>query len=413
MKPKIAYMMTRFPKLSETFILREMNELERLGYDIALYPLIFQKESVIHEEAESWIPRIRHFPFVSPDVLKTNWDCLIRDPFAYASLWALVVRENRASLKILSRAVVLFPKVMLMAREMQKQGIEHIHAHFATYPALAAWLIHQLTGIGFSVTVHANDIFVHQKMLDTKLRDAVFIIAISEYNREFLSDAAGSRVRNKTHVIHCGIRTENYRPRHNINQHNERFEILSIGRLEPKKGYRYLIQSCALLREQGISFRCRIIGDGEERPVLERMITEMNLTAMVELLGPLPQKAVARVLPTAHCYVQPSIITPSGRMEGIPVSLMEAMSCNLPVAASDISGIPELVKHGETGWLVPPADASALAETLSAIYANPDQASHIARNGRTFVRHAFELRTNVERLAALFESSIFNEKKSL
>lgn len=156
-------MMTRFPKLSETFILREMNELERLGYDIALYPLIFQKESVIHEEAESWIPRIRHFPFVSPDVLKTNWDCLIRDPFAYASLWALVVRENRASLKILSRAVVLFPKVMLMAREMQKQGIEHIHAHFATYPALAAWLIHQLTGIGFSVTVHANDILCIRK----------------------------------------------------------------------------------------------------------------------------------------------------------------------------------------------------------------------------------------------------------
>jgi len=401
----IAYVMSRFPKLSETFILREMNELERQGYQIALYPLIFHKEPVVHAEAEAWIPRMRYSSFISRDILMANVKKFIRHPGTYGRLWRRVLWENRTSGKFLSRAMALFPKAVHMARKMQDEGIVHIHAHFATHPALTAWLIHHLTGIPFSVTVHAHDIFIDREMLDTKLGDAAFVVAISDYNRNYLSEVVGNRIQDKTQVIHCGISLENYVPRSSPRKSGENFEIISIGSLQPYKGYPFLIQACVLLRDRGIPFRCRIIGHGEEQERLRKMIAESNLSAVVELPGPRSQENIAKLLPTAHCYVQSSIIMPSGRMEGIPVSLMEAMACHLPVVASDISGIPELVRHGETGWLVPPANASVLTDALTFVYEHPEQTWQTARNGRHFVQEAFELSSEVRQLAMLLEPS--------
>jgi glycosyltransferase involved in cell wall biosynthesis len=397
---KIAYIMSRFPKLSETFILREMNELKRQGYRIELYPLILQKEAVIHAEAAPWIPRMQYSRFISPDVLTLNQRAFVRNPRRYGELWKRVLRENRTFPKFLIRSALLFPKIVHMADQMQMRGIQHIHAHFATYPALAAWIIHKLTGIPFSVTVHAHDIFVRKEMLATKLRDAAFIVAISDYNRDYLIRSVGAWTAPKTRVIHCGIPAENYTPLSGPRQ-QDRFEIISIGSLEPYKGHPYLIDACAMLRERNILFRCRIIGGGKDRAVLEKMIRGKNLAREIELLGPRSQEEIARLLPAAHCYVQPSIITQDGKMEGIPVSIMEAMACNLPVAASDISGIPELVKPGRTGYLVPPGNASALADVLTRIYKNPEEAFQLARNGRSLVLEEFELRANTRRLFEL------------
>ncbi len=400
----------RFPKLSETFILREMTELRRQGHDIVPYPLILQRTSVIHEEAKPWLPRMRYTPFISSDVLAANGKCMIQHPNIYARLWARVLWENRTSPKFLTRAILLFPKAIYMAARMQREGITHIHTHYATHPALVAWLIHQLTGIRFSVTVHAHDIFVRPEMLGTKLGDAAFVVAISDYNREHLAKIISPDMRKKTHVIRCGISAGNYPSRHETHQQGECFEMISIGSLEPYKGYPYLIKACALLRDRGIPFRCRIIGEGKDRGMLEKMITQAGLNIHgkggVELLGAQSQEEVACLLPTAHCYVQPSIITPSGKMEGIPVALMEALACNLPVVASNISGIPELVKPGETGYLVRPADESALADMLITVYTHPEQADQMARNGYVLVQQLFDLHTNVKCLAMLFEDTI-------
>lgn len=403
MERKIAYIMSRFPHLPETFILREMNELERLGWQIALYPLILQQQNIVHADAERWIPRAQRLPFVSPAVLVENSQVLIQRPGDYGRLWGRSLWENRASLNFLTRAVALFPKAIHAARLMQQEGIDHIHAHYATHPALVAWLIHRLTGISYSITVHAHDIFVRTAMLKTKLRDAAFIVAISEYNREYLAQVVGPWVRDKTHIVHCGIDPANYGPRSSTADGTGRFEIISIGSLQPYKGHPYLIQACALLRDRDVPLRCRIIGDGEERPRLEKMIAEARLESVVELLGPQPQKEVARLLPTAHCYVQPSIVTPSGKMEGIPVALMEALACALPVVATSMSGIPELVRPEQTGYLVPPADASALADALMAVHTEPEQAAYVGNAGRKLVLEEFELYTNVKQLATLFE----------
>lgn len=403
---KVAYIMSRFPNLSETFILREMIELENLGWDIILYPLILQRQPVVHVEARPWLQRAHTFPFVSARILAANLSTLLRHPGLYLSLWFQTLWENRTSLKFLLRAILLFPKSVLMARDMQGEHIAHIHAHYATHPALVAYLIHRLTGISYSISVHAHDIFKEKPMLVTKLKAAKFIVSISEYNRNYLMQQVGPWVGDKIHVFHCGVAPEGYTPAVLPQQPPALFEILHTGSLQPYKGQRYLILACALLRDQGIPTRCRLIGEGELRSELLQLVNSLELQGTVYLLGPKTQEEIKQLLPGAHCYVQPSVITPSGKTEGIPSAIVEAMLCALPVVASELSGIPELVRSNETGYLVPPGDAKALADTLAFIYKNPVQAAQMGQAGRQLALKSFNLHLNAQRLARLFEGAV-------
>lgn len=407
MPTRIAYIVSRFPHLPETFILREMIQLEKLGWQIELYPLVLQKQDVIHEEAQPWIRRAHAIPWLSVDLLLANLRRFVKGPGQYLSLFVRVVRENVSSPKFLARALLLFPRAVWMAERVKAQGIQHVHAHYATHPALVAWLINQLTGIPYSVTVHAHDIYVEKPMLATKLQDSVFISAISEFNRKYLSDLLGSWVIDKTSIVRCGIDPSYFR---NGNGHAPRagsLEIISVGSLQPYKGHIYLVKACTVLKERGIPFHCRIIGGGDLRSTLEQVIRENGLEGLIHLMGPRTQEEVSRLLPTANCYVQPSVITSTGKMEGIPVALMEAMMSRIPVVATSISGVPELVRPGETGWLVPPEDVQALADVLEEIYHDPAEADQRAEQGYRWVLEEFELSSNVKKLASLFQHSNF------
>ncbi len=407
MPGRVAYIMSRFPHLPETFILREMIALENLGWQVRLYPLIFQHQAVVHPEARPWLKRLRKFPFLSLSVLWENLRVLGRQPLRYLYTLGRVLWENRTSPKFLLRAIVLWPKIVAMGAALQAEGVDFIHAHYATHPALAAWIIHQLTGLPYSVTVHAHDIFVCHAMLGTKLKGARAIIAISEFNRRYLRDLLGESIYTKTHVVHCGIEPERYQARARTWQTGERFEIVNIGSLQPYKGQRYLIQACALLRELDIPFRCRVIGGGELQSVLQAQIHALGLDEHIFLLGPRTQDEVAALLDEAHCYVQPSVITPSGKMEGIPVALMEALACELPVVATQISGIPELIRPHQSGVLVPPENAQALADALVWIYQHPEEAQQYGQTGRKLVLQEFMLLENAKRLSDLFAQIYF------
>jgi colanic acid/amylovoran biosynthesis glycosyltransferase len=402
MPSRVAYIVSRFPHLPETFILREMIHLEKLGWEIELYPLILQRQEVIHEEARPWLARAHAVPWFSLSLLQANARYLTGHPRKYASLLARVIRENLNSPKFLGRALLLFPRAIWMADDIRKQDIDHIHAHYATHPALVAWLIHQLTGIPYSVTVHAHDIFVEKPMLATKLHDSMFISSISEFNLQYLVDLYGPWVRDKAQIVRMGIDPAYYQDRKGIqNFSSSGLDILSVGSLQPYKGHIFLVRACAILKQRGIPFHCRIVGGGDLRDLLMHAIQESQMEGWVELLGPRTQVEVSSLLRTANCYVQPSVITPSGKMEGIPVALMEAMVSKVPVVATAISGVPELVRPGETGWLVPPENINALADTLTEIYANPKEADRRAELGHHWVMEEFEISSNVRKLASL------------
>lgn len=403
MPSRIAYIVSRFPHLPETFILREMIHLEKLGWEVELYPLILQRQEVIHEEARPWLQRAHAVPWMSPALLRANLARLLRHPRQYVSLLGRVIRENLTSPKFLARALLLFPRALWMADEFKKEGIDHIHAHYATHPALVAWLIHQVSGIPYSVTVHAHDIFVEKPMLATKLHDSEFISSISEFNRQYLVNLLGAWVQDKTEIVRMGIDPTYYRNGGGDRRNGSHvLEIISVGSLQPYKGHIYLVKACSLLKQRGIPFHCRIIGGGDLHDLLEQTIAQEQLQGLVELLGPRTQAEVSSLLRTANCYVQPSVITSTGKMEGIPVALMEAMVSRIPVLATSISGVPELVRPGETGWLVPPEDVTALAEALAEIHANPAEADRRAALGREWVMEEFEISSNVRKLASLF-----------
>ena len=391
--------MSRFPHLPETFILREMDAMESLGWVISLYPLMLQKSVICHEEARPWMLRAHSLGFFTAPSFLALLRLAFRNPRVLAHITATICRGYRGNLKSLIKALAIVPKTILAAQKMQEEGIEHIHAHYATYPALAAWIINKLTMIPYSVTVHAHDIFVDRAMLSIKLSDAAFIAAISNFNREFLIHHVGTEISSKLKIVHCGIEPLDYAKALSVTRpYDEIFRILSTGSLQPYKGQIHLIRACALLKERGVPLSCKIIGGGSLHVRLSREIKDWHLEAEVTLLGAKTQNEVALLLAEADCYVQPSIIMPSGKMEGIPVSIMEAFATGIPVVASDISGIPELVRPSETGFLVRPEDPIALADGLETVYRNPTLALQLARQGQTLVKKEFNVVKNARQL---------------
>lgn len=406
-RPRLAYIMSRFPGLSETFILREMNGLRSRGWDIALYPLIVQNEQVIHDGVESWMGEVRRVSWFSLELFLLNVKWLVSNPRLYISTLSRVLWENKGSLNFLVRAILLFPRAVVMSDRMRVEQVKHIHAHYSTHPALVAWIICRLTGIPYSITVHAHDIFVRRFMLETKIRDAAFIVAISKFNKDFLKRHVGNWSESKIHIVHCGIDSGLYEPRNGGGQQNPRFNVTSVGGLRPYKGMSFLVAASAILKKRNVPVYCRIVGEGDEKAKLAAQITKLQVGTIVELTGPKTQMEVAEILKGTDCYVQPSVIMENGKMEGIPVALMEALASQLPVIASELSGIPELVVHDKTGYLVPPADATALADAIEFVYRNKSEAAQRAELGRRLVLDQFNLDMNIDRLSSLFEETVW------
>ena len=398
---KIAYLMSRFPHLPETFILREMDMVKMLGHEVFLFPLIIQKQKIVHPSAGKWLESNELVKFALWKIVLDNVAIFFRNPPRYMSVLFQVIKGNSTNIKFLIRAIIIFPLAVSMGSKMKALGIEHIHAHYATHPALAAWIIHQFNDILYSITAHAHDIFVDQTMLREKLRSAVFIRAISKFNKKFLIDKFGKEFESKIHVIHTGIEPKNYSSRKKTS--SNLFKMLNIGSLQTYKGQKFLIQACAILREQHLPFYCLIIGQGELRGALQSLIDELDLKDEIHLAGGKDEDEIREILPDFDCYIQPSIVTESGKMEGIPVALMEAMACGIPVIATNISGVPELVQDGIGGYLVPPGDVVALVKAINNVVQNPKKSAQIAETGRRQMIKEFSLSKNASKLVYLFQ----------
>ena len=394
---KIAYIMSRFPLLSETFILREMDEVEAQGGEIALYPLICQEQDVVHEEAKKWIPRRNCVSFFSLELISANLKTFFQYPLTYIKTALQILYWNAPSPKFLLRTFVLFPKAVLTGKRLVKENVKHIHCHYATHPALLAYVIKQFEGIPYSITIHSHDIYDNHVMLEQKLGEAEILISISEFNINYLEQLLGPWVRPKAKVIHCGITPSNFSPKPKEKIESP-FTILQIGSLHWKKGQTDLIRAAKLLTEKMSNFVIKIIGEGSEREKLEALIDELNMHEHVILLGAKSQQEVREILPQGDCYIQSSV------SEGIPVSIMEALACQLPVIATNITGIPEIIIDHQTGYLIPPNNPEALAKALFHVYNHYDEAQTFAENGVEIVLDAYNLQNNVKELVQVFQN---------
>jgi glycosyltransferase involved in cell wall biosynthesis/peptidoglycan/xylan/chitin deacetylase (PgdA/CDA1 family) len=401
---RVAYVMSRFPKLTETFVLGEVLALERRGIPVDLYPLLRERAAAVHPEAARLVERARYEPFLSPAIVVSQLVWLRRRPGAYLRAWRDVLLGTWGSPNFFVGAIGCFPKVAHAARRMQAEGVTHVHCHFANHPALAGLIVHRLTEIPFSFTAHGSDLHKDRRMLARKVAEAAFVATISHDNHRLIISECGEHVAGKVHVLRAGVDTRLFAPStlEPAAQRRDALRIVCVGTLHEVKGQPHLIEACRLFAGQGIDVRCTLIGGGPDEKALRAQIEAAGVAESVVVAGPRTRQQIVEELRHADALVAPSVPTRAGRREGIPVALMEAMSTGLPVVASAISGIPELVEDEVSGLLVPPGDAAAIARALRQLAADPALRERLGRAARDRVLAEFDLEASASELARRF-----------
>ena len=377
---RVAYVVSLFPHVSETFIVRELDAVSATGeVEIELLSLFPAVAETIHPAAEPWVRRLQR--------------ATVGDGLA-ALVWWLFRRPLR---------LAAGPPVRGAPRA--GRPIDHVHAHYATYPALAAWLCGRLLGVGYSFTAHAHDIYLDQSMLARKIADARFVVTISDFNRDWLRPFAGNS-QTPIEVVHCGIDLAEYEYRGRSLPAQGPVGAFCVASLQEYKGHTVLLRALASDPRLG-RVRVELVGEGRLRPSLERLAAELGIADRITFTGGLREAEVRDRLAAADLFVLPSIIASDGQMEGLPVVLMEAMASGVPVVATRLSGIPELVVDGETGLLAEPGDPVALSRALARVLEDdPDEVMRRVAAGRERVERAFDLRETGERMAALFAAAV-------
>ncbi len=396
---KIAYVVSLFPKLSETFILRELIELRNRGYDLTIVSLKSEREAITPPEARDLLPRTLYAR--SALQLAASLESYLLRPLELLCIAWRIAASHRGHPVILFKSLALIPGALFFANQLRRRGVEHVHAHWATYPAMVAWIISRLNRIPYSVTGHAHDLFLPNPMLPRKVQDSRFFATISEFNRALLIQRCGPEALPKVRLIRCGLPLGDFRFRQQPRR-NEPPVVVSVGRLVDYKGFDVLIRACGRLRDRGRPIRCVIVGDGPERRRLERLTEELDLPGAVSLMGGKRQEEVLRLLGEADQFVLASVPGRDGQQDGIPIVLMEAMALGVPVVSTKLSGIPELVVENRTGLLVRPGDDEQLAAAIERLLLDPALADKLRRSARELVEKEYDLEHSVDLLCAEF-----------
>ncbi len=289
---------------------------------------------------------------------------------------------------------------LALARRIGGRGVVHIHAHMAHVPATIAMYAAGASGVGFSFTGHAVDLFKERTLLRAKLRRAAFVACISAWHREFYIGEVPS-VAGRSPIVRCGVEIPPARESAILSGSSRPVRVLAVGRLVRKKGFDVLIRGLGVLGREGVAYACALIGDGPERGALEKLAADEGVAVRFE--GSRPNSAVREMMQWADFFVLPCRVASDGDRDGIPVVLMEAMASGVCAVSGDLPAIRELIRDGETGVLVPPDDAGALASTLSGLISDPARARGLASAGRAWVEREFSRRVNLDRLIGAFE----------
>jgi glycosyltransferase involved in cell wall biosynthesis len=292
-----------------------------------------------------------------------------------------------------------------LAEILSREPVAHLHAHFAHDPTLVAMFTHHLTGIPYSFTAHAKDIYVKTppEVLRAEARLARAVVTCTEYNRKYLVDQVGLAPNGKLHCIYHGLDLSQFKFKSPRNSHKGAPIILSVARLLEKKGLNDLVCAADILRRRGYSFQVEIIGDGPLRQALETRVKQLGLNDRVRLLGALPHKEVCTAYQRASIFALPCIVAADGDRDGVPNVLPEAMASGVPVVATPISGIPELIETELQGLLVPPNSPEMLADALDRLLTQPELCGRLALAARAKVEARFSSDGNSARLLALFQ----------
>jgi glycosyltransferase involved in cell wall biosynthesis len=394
--PRIAYVVKRYPRYSETFIVNEILAHEAAGAQLEIFSLRAPEDT----HFQDILAQVRAPVTYLPDRVRSAyelWLLIQASAKACPGIWTSLPLAAGIDSRELGHALAL-------AAHVATRGITHLHAHFASSSASVARLAAHFAGISYSFTAHAKDIF-HESVdaadLRAKLRDASAVVTVSDFNlRHFQTEFPDCSQR--VHRIYNGIDLTRFS--YQDPQPGAPL-ILAVGRLVEKKGFDDLIDACAMLAREGTAFSCLIVGSGEEEDALRQRIARLGLQDKVRLEGPRPQREVIELMRRATLMAAPCIIGADGNRDGLPTVLLEAMALGLPCVATDVTGIPEVVRDGETGLCIRQAAPENLAGAMATLLADADQRLRLARNARQLIEAEFDVHRNAARVFRLFETA--------
>lgn len=398
---KIGYIVRKFPVLSQTFILNEMLELEAQGVDLHIFSIEKSNTPRYHKN----LHKLRATVTYLPDLLE--WKTLLNHRKKIARLFPQGFRKALGYTIKQCNASFGFRLLQAcsLAYTAQKMGITHFHAHFATRATTVAFLTSMIMNIPYSLTAHAVDIFsdrVSPKALQKKLSSAAFVITVSEYNKRFLSQNFATP-HTTIHRVYNGIDLSLFNPKPNSS--SDPFTFLCVARLVEKKGHDTLLEACRILKERHVPFQCKLIGAGPLQKEIEKKIDQGKLHDMVQLLGPQTQEEVLRHFHESHCYVLTCKTGSNGDQDGLPVAMVEALACGIPVITTPMTGNPEVIRNEYNGLLVPFEEPSAVAAAMEKMVRQRSFYDALCKNTRESVEQQFDIRQTTAQLSQYFCST--------
>lgn len=395
---RVLYVVSLFPALSETFVVREIEALIKRGVDVRILSLKPPLEEMVQPQAAALLDRALH-PAPSSRTLVAALGVVFRRPGLTLKFLGTMVRELWRQPRTLAKSLVALFRAMGRVNEIREFNPQLLHAPWATFPSTVAWFLSGLLDRPYSFTSRAHDIFVEDHMMTRKLESAALAVTINRHNVRFMERWMPYPGATPVQVIHSSLDPAEFPY---VRTGRLPHKLLSVGRLVPMKGFDVLLTALAELRSRGVEFTCTIIGEGPERSRLEHMSRSLGLQKLVEFPGAMMQRDVLRQMSEATLMVLPCLVTPQGQSDGIPNVLMESMAVGLPVVSTRIAGIPELIKNGVNGRLVPERDPDALADAVQALMRNPGERQSFAEAGRRTVECDFNVRIEADRLLRHF-----------
>ena len=399
--PKTAYILLWFPKPSETFIFREVINLRKMGLPLKVFTLYGKLTRDLSPEMQSISDQVErlgiHFlKSVHADLL--HWWKKDRTMMKRI-LKTFLVRRWRG-LEKTGESFWAFLCAFRLARRFEEEGIVHIHAPWASGPATAAWIASQLTGIPFSFTARAWDIYPPDGVLKEKIRDATLVRSETNYNIHYLAKFADGNT-DKIHLTYNGVPL-NASGEASVSMRPP-YRLLALGRLVGKKGYDYLIKTCKILKDSGLDFTLTLAGNGPKKKQLGRLSQKLGLGDRISFPGFISHERVPDLFHSANIFLMPSVVHESGDRDGIPTVIMESLLYRVPVIATNVSGIPELIENGVTGLLVPEKDSPAIASAVLNLLKDKKSAIDMAERGRLTVLEHFDPEKNCQKVLRLYK----------
>jgi len=390
--PRIAYVLKVYPRTSQTFVLTEILAHERAGLEMDIFSLRRTDDTRFHAA----LARVQS-PVFQVARATTKASLVLNELREHAGhlpqLWD-VVQNSSANAEDLLQAARL-------SRSIVERGIIHLHAHFGTVATVVARLAAKITGVSYSFTAHAKDIFheiVVEDVLRKKLADAAGVITVSEFNVAYLKDKYADAATG-VELIYNGLDLDDFR----LEVYGDRTPLLlGVGRLVEKKGFSYLLEACALLRARGAVFRCEIVGGGVLESALQEQLQRLELGDIVKLCGPMSQSDVKMKIREARLLAAPCVHAQDNDRDGLPTILLEAMALGTPCISTPVTGIPEVLSHDETGLMVAERNEIELADACERLLSDQQLCESLVRAGRRMVEQKFDIERNTAQIRAFF-----------